>query len=58
MAKSLNLEVIAEGVETEQQRQLLLNNGCYHYQGYLFSKPLPLEELEASLATMALDVRP
>ena len=47
MAQSLNLSVIAEGVETEEQRQLLLNSGCIHYQGYLFSKPVPIDEFEA-----------
>ena len=47
MAHSLNLNVIAEGVETEEQRQFLLDNGCTHYQGYLFSKPLPIEQFEA-----------
>jgi len=46
MAASLNLNVIAEGVETEDQRQLLLDSGCNHYQGYLFSKPLPIDQLE------------
>ncbi|KXS31415.1 MAG: Diguanylate cyclase/phosphodiesterase with PAS/PAC sensor(S) [Candidatus Gallionella acididurans] len=49
MAQSLGMAVIAEGVETEQQRQLLLENGCVHYQGYLFSKPVPLDEFEALL---------
>jgi len=49
MAQSLNLDVIAEGVETEEQRQLLLNNGCTHYQGYLFGKPAPIEQFEALL---------
>jgi len=49
MAHNLNLDVIAEGVETEEQRQFLLNNGCTHYQGYLFSKPLPIEQFEAVL---------
>jgi len=44
MAQSLNLDVIAEGVETEEQRQYLENSGCANYQGYLFSKPIPLEE--------------
>jgi diguanylate cyclase (GGDEF)-like protein/PAS domain S-box-containing protein len=49
MAQSLNLDIIAEGVETEEQRQLLLSNGCNHFQGYLFGKPKPVEEFEASL---------
>jgi diguanylate cyclase (GGDEF)-like protein len=49
MAQSLNLEVIAEGVETEEQRQFLLDEGCTHYQGYLFSKPVPIEQFEALL---------
>jgi diguanylate cyclase (GGDEF)-like protein/PAS domain S-box-containing protein len=49
MAHSLNLDVIAEGVETEEQQQLLLNKGCTHYQGYLFSKPVPIEQFEALL---------
>ncbi len=49
MAHSLNLEVIAEGVETEEQRQLLLEKGCIHFQGYLFSKPVPIEQLEEKL---------
>jgi diguanylate cyclase (GGDEF)-like protein/PAS domain S-box-containing protein len=49
MAKSLNLRVIAEGVETEEQRQLLLNKGCTHYQGYLFGKPIPIEQFEIEL---------
>jgi diguanylate cyclase (GGDEF)-like protein/PAS domain S-box-containing protein len=49
MAQSLNLDVIAEGVETEEQRQLLMESGCSRYQGYLFSKPVPIEQFEASL---------
>ncbi|QPK64572.1 bacteriohemerythrin [Methylomonas sp. LL1] len=49
MAASLNLGVIAEGVETEQQRRFLFDNNCKHYQGYLFSKPLPLEQFEQLL---------
>lgn len=49
MAQSLNLEVIAEGVETVDQLQMLKNHGCNHYQGYLFGKPVPIEAFEASL---------
>jgi diguanylate cyclase (GGDEF)-like protein/PAS domain S-box-containing protein len=49
MAKSLNMDVIAEGVETKEQLKLLMKNGCTHYQGYLFGKPVPIDEYEASL---------
>ena len=49
MAQSLNLNVIAEGVETEEQRELLLSKGCIHYQGYLFGKPMPIEQFETLL---------
>jgi diguanylate cyclase (GGDEF)-like protein/PAS domain S-box-containing protein len=44
MSQSLGLEVIAEGVETEEQRAFLARHDCYGYQGYLFSRPLPIEE--------------
>jgi len=49
MAHSLDIDVIAEGVETEAQRQLLLDEGCIHYQGYLFGKPTPIAQFEALL---------
>ena len=50
MAQGLNMEVIAEGVETEDQRQFLQNAGCMQYQGYLFGKPVPIDQFEAFLA--------
>lgn len=49
MAHSLDLDVIAEGVETKEQRQFLLDSNCSSYQGYLFGKPEPIEQFEKSL---------
>ncbi|OMH39682.1 bifunctional diguanylate cyclase/phosphodiesterase [Motiliproteus sp. MSK22-1] len=46
LSRSLKLDVIAEGVETEEQRQFLYDNGCRQYQGYLFGRPLSLEQFE------------
>jgi diguanylate cyclase (GGDEF)-like protein len=47
MANKLDLTVIAEGVETEEQLRVLLKCGCNEFQGYYFSKPLPVDEFEA-----------
>jgi EAL domain-containing protein (putative c-di-GMP-specific phosphodiesterase class I) len=47
LADSLGLSVMAEGVETEAQRDFLAGLGCRNYQGYLFSKPMPIQDLEA-----------
>jgi diguanylate cyclase (GGDEF)-like protein/PAS domain S-box-containing protein len=49
MGLGLSLNVIAEGVEAESQREFLETLGCHVYQGYLFSRPLPLPELELYL---------
>lgn len=44
LAKIYNFEVIAEGVETQDECHFLKNLGCEHFQGYFFSKPVPLEQ--------------
>jgi diguanylate cyclase (GGDEF)-like protein len=49
MARSLNLGVIAEGVETETQKNLLKQKGCTNFQGYLFGKPVPIGQFETLL---------
>jgi diguanylate cyclase (GGDEF)-like protein/PAS domain S-box-containing protein len=49
MANTLGIEVIAEGVETEAQQRFLGSIGCHRYQGYLYSKPVPLDDFEQML---------
>ena len=49
MTKNLGIDVIAEGVETEEQHQFLKQHGCHFYQGFLFNKPMPIEQFEAVL---------
>lgn len=50
MGRNLGLHVTAEGVETESQLRMLSDCGCTHYQGYLFSRPVPAEQVSALLA--------
>jgi diguanylate cyclase (GGDEF)-like protein/PAS domain S-box-containing protein len=47
LAHTLGLEPLAEGVESEEQRRFLVEHGCRYGQGFLFSRPLPTEELNA-----------
>jgi diguanylate cyclase len=54
MGKNLSHSVIAEGVELQQQMTLLQNMGCHSFQGYLFSKPVPLAEFEDCLQSILM----
>lgn len=49
MASSMELNVIAEGVETEEQQQILMNKGCSTFQGYYFGRPVPIEIFDAAM---------
>jgi diguanylate cyclase (GGDEF)-like protein len=56
LAQTLDLELVAEGVETEEQRNLLTEMGCDHIQGWLVCKALPSEELAQRFESRALHV--
>jgi diguanylate cyclase (GGDEF)-like protein len=49
LGSGLGLEVLAEGIETQEQREFFTNHNCHQMQGYFFSKPLPLEKVEKLL---------
>ena len=53
LGKAMGLSVIAEGVETEEQRDFLARLGCHLFQGFLFSRPVPLEEFQMLLPDLA-----
>ncbi len=55
MAHNLNYKVVAEGVETEQQLQFLIQSNCDYGQGYFFSEPLPDDRLQQFCANFSLD---
>lgn len=54
LARSMNIQVVAEGVETAQQQDFLYVRGCNAMQGFLFSPPVPAEELEPILSQLKL----
>jgi EAL domain-containing protein (putative c-di-GMP-specific phosphodiesterase class I) len=49
LGRAMGLSVIAEGVESEEQRGFLAGMGCHTFQGFLYSPPLPIEQFEALL---------
>ena len=51
LSERFGFDLIAEGVETEEQRQLLLDNGYKYAQGYYFAKPMPVAEVFEWLRT-------
>jgi diguanylate cyclase (GGDEF)-like protein len=55
LSHQLDMRVIAEGVETEQQRRFLQQHGCDEFQGYLYSRPVPPQEIAAMLAGAPAD---
>jgi diguanylate cyclase (GGDEF)-like protein/PAS domain S-box-containing protein len=55
LSRAMGLSMLAEGVETEEQRAFLAHLGCHSFQGYLFSRPLPPEDLQLLLTNLVAD---
>ena len=51
LSKSLNIDVIAEGVETKEQKEFIVECGCKNIQGYFYAKPMPADEMERFLVS-------
>jgi diguanylate cyclase len=58
MGHELGMQVIAEGVETQEQLDFLRDNGCDSAQGYLYSRPIPAREMVSWLETHRLGLVP
>jgi EAL domain-containing protein (putative c-di-GMP-specific phosphodiesterase class I) len=58
LSRVLGLQVIAEGIETDTQRDLALRVGCTYGQGYLFSRPIPEEDARQWLMAQSQGSRP
>ena len=56
MAHTLGIEVIAEGIETEQQQDLLIDIGCNYGQGYFLARPMPASQFEQIYLARNLDL--
>jgi EAL domain-containing protein (putative c-di-GMP-specific phosphodiesterase class I) len=57
MCQLIKAKIVAEGVETEEQLAWLRKKQCHEYQGYLFSRPVALDEFDGLLAVMNSDRR-
>ena len=53
LGRAMDMSVMAEGVETYEQREFLVDMGCHAFQGYLISRPVPVEEFELLLPQLA-----
>ena len=58
MAKNIGIMTLAEGVETQEQREFLYAIGCGKLQGYFYGKPMPLDEFFAQMGEMGITIEP